>query len=288
MPYPTTHEVIYQSIIAFFVLFILARVLGKRQIAQLTFFDYITGLTLGNIAAAWSLDEVRTLHAILALVLWSLLSIVLAFVQKKSYIVRTALDGKPITLIENGQIMEERLSNVHMSVDELLMLLRQKDVFNVSDVESAVFENNGKLSVMKKTELQPLTPMAAGVSVASQQQPQILIVDGKVIQQSLDKLGYTQEWLLGEVMKYGAQNFKDVFFAQFDSNGKVSVDLYNDSVLKPQVKMKPLLAATLKKLEADMETFAIETENEAAKKTYTEMANQLNHLIQNVLPYLKE
>lgn len=283
-----TYDVIYQSIIAFFVLFILARILGKRQVAQLTFFDYITGLTLGNIAAAWSLDEVRTIHASLALVLWGILSIVLAYTQKKSYRARTVLDGTPIALIENGKINEQNLSKVHMSTDELLMLLRQKDVFKVSDAEYAVFENNGSLSVMKKSELQPLTPKDAGVTVPAAGVPQILVIDGNIMDKSLKRLGYTQEWLDGEIMKQGARTYDDVFFAQIDGSGSVYVDLRNDATYAPRVKMKPLLAATLKKLEADMEIFALETESESAKKSYTEMANKLDNLIQDVLPYLKE
>lgn len=288
MQQPTTHEVIFQSIIAFCVLFVLARILGKRQIAQLTFFDYIAGLTLGSITASWSLDEVKTLHAVIALVIWSFLSVALAFIQRKSYHARTALDGRPTVLIENGQILEKGLSSVHMSTEELLMLLRQKDVFKVSDAEYAVLENNGRLSVMKKTELQPLTPKDASVTVVAEHEPRVLVVDGNVMNRSLAQLGYTREWLLGEIMKYGARDFKDVFFAQIDSNGTVYVDLYDDETKSPQVKMKPLLAVTLKKLEADMEGYALETKNQEAKKSYAEMAGKLNELIETVVPYLKE
>jgi hypothetical protein len=104
----------------------------------------------------------------------------------------------------------------------------------------------------------------------------------------LKRLGYTKEWLDGEIMKQGARTYEDVFFAQIDGHGAVYVDLRNDATYTPRVKMKPLLAASLKKLEADMETFALETENESVKKSYTEMANKLDNLIQDVLPYLKE
>lgn len=116
MQQPTTHEVILQSIIAFCVLFVLARILGKRQIVQLTFFDYIAGLTLGNIAASWSLDEVKTLHAIIALVIWAFLSVTLAFIERKFYRARTALDGRPTVLIKKwSNIGEETLKRAHVN-----------------------------------------------------------------------------------------------------------------------------------------------------------------------------
>lgn len=175
-----------------------------------------------------------------------------------------------------------------MSTEELLMLLRQKDVFKVSDAEYAVLENNGKLSVMKKTELQPLTPKDTSVTVVAEHEPRVLIIDGNVMEKSLAQLGYTQQWLLDEIMKYGVRSFKDVFFAQIDSNGTVYVDLYEDEAKIPQVKMKPLLAATVKKLQADMESYALETENQEAKKSYAEMADKLNELIEAIVPYLKE
>lgn len=288
MQTPITHEVIYQSIVAFFFLFLLARLLGKRQIAQLTFFDYIAGITIGNIAALWSLDEVKTRHAILSLVIWALLSIVLAYIQKKSYWSRVIMDGRPTVMIRNGEILEKSLSKEHLSVEELMLMLRQKDIFKVSDVEYAVFEHNGKLSVMKKSELQPITPKDAHIPVVEEHESRVLIIDGNVMDISLKQLGYTKEWLLGEIMRQGAQKFDDVFFAQIDSNGNLYVDLYHDSVKFPEIKMKPLLAASLKKMQTDLEKFALETQNADAKKSYMDMAHKLKSVLDEALPFLKE
>jgi uncharacterized membrane protein YcaP (DUF421 family) len=287
MQAPTTYEVIFQSIAAFFFLFILARILGKRQIAQLTFFDYIAGITIGNVAASWSLDEVKTVHAILSLVIWTLLSIIMAFIQKKSYLSRVLLDGRPTVIIQNGEILEKNLSKEHLSSEELMLLLRQKDIFKVSDVEYAVFENNGKLSVMKKSELQPITLKDSNIPVIAEHESRVLIIDGNIMDKSLADLGYSKGWLLGEVMKQGASKLEDVFFAQVDSNGNLYVDLYYDSAKVSKVKMKPLLAASLKKMQADLEKFALETENTPAKKSYEEMASKLKSMIDEAVPFLK-
>ncbi|QSO48277.1 DUF421 domain-containing protein [Alicyclobacillus mengziensis] len=285
---PTTPEVLYQSVIAFAFLFLLARLLGKRQVAQLNFFDYIAGITIGNIAASWSLDEIRNLHAIISLVIWTGLSLLLSFVQRKSRRARLLLDGRPTVLIRNGNVLEDNLRKANLDLEEMMLLLRQKSAFKVADVEYAILETNGTLNVMKKTELEPLTPKDAGIQVLPEREPRVLIVDGHVIQASLERSGYSREWLLGEIMKQGATDFKDVFLAQVDSNGSLYVDLYRDQQKEPQIKEKPLVAASLKKIQADLENFALETRNQQAKASYTRTSQQLKQLLEDLSPYLRD
>lgn len=281
-------EAILESIFAFLALFILARLMGKRQIAQLSFFDYITGITLGSIAASLSLDEVKLLTALIGLVIWSGFTTLLAWLERKSYRIRFWVDGTSMVLVQSGQVLEDNLKKVKLTVDEMMQLLRGKNVFKLSDVELAMFENNGTLTVMKKTERQPLTPKDIDVIVIPEHAPKLLVIDGNVMEHSLHETGYSKEWLLGEVMKQGGSDFRDVFLAQIDSNGNLYVDLYRDKLKQPQIKQKALLAASLKKVEADFESFALQTENPTAKESYAEMGIQLKNLIQAMLPYLKE
>ncbi|MCL6547916.1 MAG: DUF421 domain-containing protein [Alicyclobacillus sp.] len=285
---PNTWEVLYQSIIAFVVLLILARVMGKRQLSQLTFFDYIVGITVGNIAASWSLDDVKTRHALISLVIWTGLSLVVAFIQRKSYRGRILIDGRPTVLVEHGKVLEHNLKKVNLSVEEMMALLRQKDVFKLSDVEYAILETTGKISVMKKSDLQPLTPRDAGTPVTEEHPPRMLIIDGHVMEKSLEDAGYSKAWLLGEIMKQGARDFSDVFLAQVDSNGNVYVDLYEDARKDEPIREKPLVAAMLKKIQAELEMFALETHNESAKQAFADMAEKLHNLIQKVGPALRE
>ncbi len=283
----TTPEVLYQSLFAFVVLFILARILGKRQVAQLNFFDYIAGITIGNIAASWSLDEIRDLHAIIALLIWTALSLIMSWLQRKSHRARLLIDGRPTVLIRNGNVLDGNLKKAKLDIDEMMLLLRTKNAFKLADVEFAILETNGTLNVMKKSDVEPLTPKAAGIPVLSEREPRVLIVDGNVMEQSLDRSGYTKEWLYGEILKQGAKRFEDVFLAQVDSNGSLYVDLYYDPQKEPQVKEKPLQAASLKKIQADLENFALETKNPEAKVLYTTCSQQLQDLIEKVGPYLK-
>ncbi|GGJ05454.1 hypothetical protein GCM10010885_13200 [Alicyclobacillus cellulosilyticus] len=283
----TWQEVLFQSLIAFFVLFVLARLLGKRQVAQLTMFDYIAGITIGNIAAAWSLDEVRSIHAVISLLVWTGLVLLLAWIQRKSYRARVVLDGRPTVVIEGGKVLEENLKKANLSIEELMLLLRRKDVFKLADVEYAVFETNGELSVLKKTSVQPLTPKDAGMLVMDEAQPRLVVIDGHVMNRSLEEAGYTKAWLLAELNKLGARDFSDVFMAQVDAQGNVYADLYQDAVHRPQVPERPLLLAHLKKMQADFELWALETVDKEAKALYERTARQLNDLVHKVEPLLR-
>jgi uncharacterized membrane protein YcaP (DUF421 family) len=285
---PTFLEVLIQSLVAFVILLFLARFMGKRQIAQLTYFDYIVGITIGNIAGAWSLDEVKSIHALCSILIWGILPILLAVAQRKSYRARMILDGSPTTIIQDGKVLDHNLKKVGLAIEEMMLLLRDKDVFKVSDVQDAILETNGSLSVLKKSELQPVSRLDAGIPTVSERQPVILIIDGHVMEKALQKTGYTKEWLQGEVMAQGGRDVQDVFLAQVDSNGSLYVDLYLDELKEPQIKAKPLCAASLKKLQADMETFAFETDNPSAKAMYSQSASRLDSLLNEISPFLKD
>lgn len=284
----TTYEVIVQSIVSFIVLFILARVLGKRQMAQLNFFDYIVGITVGNVAAAWSLDDVTSIHALCALVIWTGLCLILAFIQRKSYRIRLWLDGKELILIANGQIMEENLKRANLDVEELMEMLRQKGMFKLSDVEHAVFENNGQLSVMQTKAASPVTPTDLNLTVTKEQAPRVVIIDGHVMQRALRLTGLSEEWLREEVRKQGAKDVTDVFLAQIASNGNVYVDLYSDTLKLAETVEKPMVAAKIKGIQADLESFGLQTENQEAKALYADMARAMQDIVDRVSPYLRE
>ncbi|WP_232334430.1 DUF421 domain-containing protein [Oceanobacillus sp. AG] len=136
-------------------------------------------------------------------------------------------DGKATTLIENGKILEKNMKKNLMNLNELMLLLREKDVFKVSDVEMAILETNGKLSIMLKTDQQPVTAKMLNMPIPLEHGPMILIMDGKMMTKSMEVLGFTAEWLETEVKKQGAYDISDVFLAQIDSKGQLYVDLYD-------------------------------------------------------------
>lgn len=280
--------VLIRSIAAFFLLFLMARMMGKKQISQLTFFDYCVGITIGSIAATLSVDQnVKIINGLVSLTIWGFFPIILAYLGMKSIIFSKITDGKATILIRNGEVLDKNMKKSLITINELLMLLREKGTFKISDVEMAVLETNGELSVMLKTNQQPVTPQTLGVPLEQEHGPAILIMDGKIMKKSLENLGYSKEWLIGEVQKQGAEEVRDVFLAQIDSRGSLYVDLYEDQYTKTEVEERPLLAASLKKIQADLEGFSLQTDDPAAKKLYTEQAAEVQKVLDTILPYLK-
>mgnify|MGYP001407038644 CR=1 FL=1 len=219
--------ILIRSIAAFLTLFLMARIMGKKQISQLTFFDYCVGITIGSIAATMSVDQnVKALNGIMSLLVWGLFPIILAYLGMKSNTFSNITDGKATILIENGEILEKNMRKNLMNINELMLLLREKKTFKVDDVEMAVLETNGKLSVMVKSNKQPRNATMAGKIVNQEHGPNILIMDGKTMKKTMEKLGFTEDWLKSEVQKQGANDISDVFLAQIDSNGELYVDLY--------------------------------------------------------------
>lgn len=213
------HDMLYtavDSFVAAILLFLFARLMGKKQIAQLTFFDYIVGISIGSIAAAVSVDRrVSPLNGIVSMIVWTALPIVFSYASVHSMSVRRALDGTPTVLIQNGKIIEKNLRKLKFTVNDLLEELRIKDVFNLSEVEFAILETSGKLSVLKKSPEQP----AVFANV---------IVDGKLMKENLRQINISEDWLMCELKKNGINTVSSVLLAVCDMNRHLIIDQKDD------------------------------------------------------------
>lgn len=228
---PEYLEVAGRAIFSFLVLFTLARILGKKQISHLTFFDYVVGIVIGDMASQVAIDtSMKIVNGLIGLVIYTLFSVILAYGAIKSFKFRDLVESSPSILIKDGKIMEKGLFKHKMTYDDLMNGLREKDAFMIEEVEMAILETNGQISVMKKPEYQALTPKDIGLKMKDDHAPSLIIIDGTLLEKRLRPLGYTKDWLLSEIKKKGANQFEDVFLAQIDSNGKVYVDLYDDNL----------------------------------------------------------
>ncbi|MFS0776720.1 DUF421 domain-containing protein [Neobacillus sp. 3P2-tot-E-2] len=226
---PEYVEVTGRAILSFLVLFTLARILGKKQISHLTFFDYVVGIVIGDMASQIAIDtSMKFVNGLIGLVVYTLLSLILAYGAIKSFKFRDLVESSPSILVKDGKIMEKSLFKHRMTYDDLMNGLREKDAFMIDEVEMAILETNGQISVMKKPEYQSLTPKDIGLKMKADHAPSLIIIDGTLLKKRLGSLGYTKDWLLSEIKKKGANDFEDVFLAQIDSNGSVFVDLYDD------------------------------------------------------------
>lgn len=273
--------ILFRVLFIFVALLATSRIIGKR-------FDVLAGYAVGGMAGIFVLQGAIPLSdGIVALLLWGLFILLTNFIAIKSPGFQNAIVGKPTILVEQGTVLEKNMGKSRLSISDMMSMLRQKNAFKLSDVEFAVLETDGQVSVMKKSELEPVSAMLAGLPVESESTPHIVIADGQVIRQTLLETGFTEGWLLGELMKQGAQDYTDVFLAQVDSKGNLYVDLYQD-VLKPaEVKAKPLLLSSLKKLAVDLETYALQTENTDAQHMYSQQAKRLQAVVHDLQSYLR-
>ncbi|CAH0119135.1 MULTISPECIES: DUF421 domain-containing protein [unclassified Paenibacillus] len=275
-----------RTLLSVAVLFTLTKLLGKRQVSQLSLFEYITGITIGSLTAYVSMDlEKHWVLGIVSLVVWVGVSLAIEFVQLKSKKIRDFVDGKGTVLIKDGKIMDDNMKKERITSDELLELLRKKNAFKAADVEFAVMEPSGELNVMLKKENQPLTPKHLGIKVGPEQEPQAVIMDGKILDEPLATLGLNRRWLHTELKKLGV-SLDNVFVGQVDSYGQFYADLYDDQIKVPEPMQKASLYATLKKCEADLELYGLSTDEASVKELYRQCSEQMQGVIEDMKPLL--
>ncbi len=202
--------------------------MGKRSLSQLTFFDYVNGISIGSMAATLAVDLSReSTPTLVGLLTWSFWVMVLALLSIKSRFLRRLIDGKPTIVIQNGKILGESLHKYGFNIDDLRMLLREKEVFNLSEVEYALIEANGQISVLKKSQNQPVT--AADLQIATDYKGLAIDVvsSGKIIQDNLKLLGLSEDWLKESLKKQGL-TIEEVFYAELETAGNLFIDLYQD------------------------------------------------------------
>lgn len=284
---PDWLNIFLRSVALFFLLFFLIKLLGKKHLSQLSLFDYINGVVLGGIVAiVVAHQDVNFWHGVIALSVWFIFPFTIDYIALKSKKVRNFVHGKSTVIIQDGKIMEDNLKKESVSTDDLLEQLREKNIFRVADVEFALLEPTGKINVLPKTENQPLTAKALNIKLAPEKEPQTVIMDGKMQLEPLANLNLNPAWLETELAKLNV-TIENVFLAQADNDGQLTVDLYDDKLSIPSPTEKPLLLATLKKTQADLELYALETENEHSKQLYKTNAKRLGEAIHLVEPYLK-
>ncbi|PRA79902.1 hypothetical protein CQ056_22175 [Peribacillus simplex] len=284
---PDWLDVFIRALLFLVILFLVTKLLGKKQLSQLSYFEYVVGITIGSIGAEVITGLERNISVgVIGIVTTAAISFLIGVISLKSKMVRDLVEGKGTVFIKDGKIMEDNLKKERYTTDELLELLRKKDAFQVSDVEFAVLEATGDLSVMLKKENQPLTAKDLNLVVASVKEPQTVIMDGEILDEPLATIGRSRSWLHTELEKLGV-TIENVFLGQINSYGELTVDLFDDILQVPSPQERPLLLSTMKKCQADLELFALGTENKEAKQIYEKNSEKLQKAIDNVTHILK-
>ena len=219
-------QMLFRATAAFCVLLTLARILGRKQLSQLTFFNYVTGITIGSIAADLAGEiEPSFTNAITGIIWWSVLSIIFEYIGLKSATARVVLDGQPTIVIKDGKIIRKALQRTRLNIDDLSMMLRIKDVFSMKDVHYAILEPNGKLSVLKKENMQSATKNDVQAPASEfRYLPTEIISDGKIVYKNLQELNLDETWVQQQLNKQGISTVQEVFYAEIQTDGSLYIN----------------------------------------------------------------
>jgi uncharacterized membrane protein YcaP (DUF421 family) len=227
----TISEMLVRTLITFIVAYILCRILGKKLISQMTFFDFVAGISIGTIIGSIMFSkDVKLTVGLTGLIFFFLIVLLIDILVVKSFISRKIFNGESTIIIKHGKILEEGMRKVRLNMDELLLKLRKKNVFYLDEVDMAIFETDGALSVLKKPGSLPVTRKDLALTSSSRGQSQAIIIDGKKLSSTLTLIGKNSEWLDSILQAQGISNVSDVFFAQVDEQNNVYIDRRDDKI----------------------------------------------------------
>ena len=222
-----------RGIIGFFTLLIFTRILGKQQVSQLTFFDYVVGITIGSTASSLTTDLTsRAWPHWVGLLTWTSLCFILQLITLKSKTAEKYLDGQPTIIISNGIILEKSMKKFRYTIGDLLAQLRDKGIFDLDDVAFAVLEKDGQLSILKKTECDFVSPKDLKLKVSPASIDYQVIYDGSIIAENLTTINRNEKWLMNKLKKQGISDTSEVFLATYNSSSGLHIDLYEDHIKK--------------------------------------------------------
>lgn len=217
-------EVFIRALIGFAFLVLIARATGARQISQLTFYDYVVGITLGSIAGTLCIDrDIPILYSILAMAVFGVLVILTSLLTSKSIIARRMLSGGSKILISEGKFIEKNMKISRFDVNDVLRELRNQGYFDVADVQFAILEDNGKMSIMPKVASRPLQVSDTDKTPDQKGLVTNVIIDGKIMEENLAVTGKDRDWVLDQLSSQNIAKLKDVILATIDGNFNLAV-----------------------------------------------------------------
>ena len=214
-------KVLIFSIVAYLTLFIIAKLLGKKQIAQLSFIDYVVGITIGSIAAEMATDTVNPFyHYIIAMTIFLVFDFAVTLISRKGALLKKLLCGRPLMIIENGKINYKELKKSKLTVDEVLGMARDKDYFDINQIAFGILETSGKLSILPKAEEKQPVCKDLSITPPPPELTDYLIIDGVLRKDVMGKNGYSEEWIKRGLGINCDKDLKNILLASYDEKGQ--------------------------------------------------------------------
>ena len=211
------------SVGSLLMLFILTKIMGNKQMSQLSMFDYIVGITIGSISAEMATNLEEFEKPLLAMVIYALFSVLISYANYKSIVLRRFLTGKSLVLFEDGKLYEGNLKKARIDVNEFLMLCRNQGYFNIAQLQSAILEPNGKISFLPLSKERPATPKDMNLTPPDEKPAINVVIDGHIMQENLMFAGKNEEWLNKQLKTQRVQSISEIFLATCDSEGTLIV-----------------------------------------------------------------
>lgn len=216
-------EVSYRAIISLVTLFLITKILGKKQVSQLSLFDYVIGISIGNFAAEVTINlEAEWINGVVAVLIFGLVAYFVSIITMKSIVARRFFMGSPTIVIQNGKIIKESLKRVKLDINDLLEECRNNNVFDLNQINYALMEANGKLSILLKPEYLPLTPKDMKLNPGKNGLVANVIIDKKIMQENLKQMNKDDKWLLKE-LKTKKVKLEDILLCTMDINDKLTI-----------------------------------------------------------------
>lgn len=211
------------SIGSIVTLFILTKIMGKRQMSQLSMFDYINGITIGSIAAEMATSLEDFAKPLVAMIIYGVFTAVISIATSKSISLRRFITGETLILLDNGKIYEKNFKKSKLDIGEFLTQCRNNGYFNLSNIQTAILESNGKISFLPASGQRPATPCDLNLSPAQEKLLVNVIVDGKILQDNLKFTGNNEKWLQTQLHAQGISQISDVFLGTCDEENNLSL-----------------------------------------------------------------
>lgn len=221
---------IIRAVVIYLWLHFVTKLMGQREIGSLNVFDFIVVITIGSIAAAplaSSTDDV--IGPFVSIGTLGVLNILIAYLSLKNAKFRRVVQDEPIVLVQNGQILEDTMRSTRFNLDDLLTEIRKNNIPNLADVEFAILESNGRVSVIPKSQARPVTPQDLQLPTPYEGMPSVLIEDGNIIEDNLRENQLSKNWLLEQLQNLGIRSEKEVFAALLDTQCRLYVSKKNQT-----------------------------------------------------------
>lgn len=216
-------KVILTSVLSAVSLFIIAKIIGHRQMSQLDIFDYITSITIGSIGAELATELEEPWKPLVAMIIYCIITVMLALITSKIPRMRKYINGTPTIVMNGGKIYRKNLKKAKLDLSEFMVMCRQEGYFNLNDISTAIYEYNGRLTILPKATKRPVNPTDMNIIPPPESINTEVIMDGRILEENLKRLGLDIGWLNKELKCQGYKNAKEIFLGICDNNNELTL-----------------------------------------------------------------